>query len=388
MNSDDSYEAPFETEAGSTPEIDTKEPQAAGEQPTVETDPEVEQARAAFEADQLAPATDQADEYVDADSEDDVESASPDDTVNAVDTDEVAVAAEPATETTDQIVSDADTVVETNDADEIHSATSELDDQLAELAQPFVGQWNNLISTTNWEKGKIISEWRTALIASEAPATDYSDEAWSQRVGGVTAPHVGRLRRVYDQFGSTQATYEGLYWSHFLAALDWEDAPLWLEGASNENWSVSGMRQQRWQAHGAVESQRPTSSQIVEVDTDEDVVVPAQGGSNTSDYDDQPGNVASGPVYEAPDFGDEEELTAMGSNGPDAAGGMTLDEEAEPPVASVQPFAGLPELPDDLSDVIEQLKLSVLRHKTAGWETVTVETIQKYLDAMGILIRA
>src|SRR5690606_33739933 len=129
--------------------------------------------------------------------------------------------------------------------------------------EPFIGRWQNLISTTNWEKGRIILEWREALIGSEAPATEYSDEAWAQRVGGVTSPHVGRLRRVYDTFGGDYETYPGLYWSHFLAALDWDDAAMWLEGAMRSGWSVAAMREQRWQALGAVEQDRPQAADIV-----------------------------------------------------------------------------------------------------------------------------
>ncbi len=53
----------------------------------------------------------------------------------------------------------------------------------------------------------------------------------------------------------------------------------------------------------------------------------------------------------------------------------------------MQPFAGLPELPDDLADAIEALKLAVLRHKTAGWESTDAATIQKYLDAFTVLMR-
>jgi len=254
------------------------------------------------------------------------------------------------------------------------------DEELAELAQPFVGRWNQLISTTNWEKGRIISDWREALIESGADSHQYSDDAWARRVGGVTAPHVGRLRRVHDRYASTYQTYGGLYWSHFLAALDWDDAPLWLEGASQKSWSVAAMREQRWEAHGAVESQRPTNSQIIEVDTDEDVVIPAQGGGRTKEYGDEPG-VASGPLHEDPDFGEEEELMPL-------AGGGTAGSSADSGAVvsdSVQPFAGLPELPDDLADAIEALKLAVLRHKTAGWKDTNPETIQKYLDAISVL---
>ena len=261
------------------------------------------------------------------------------------------------------------------------------DDALIELAVPFVGQWNQLISTTNWEKGRIISDWRAALIDSGADASQYSDEAWTRRVGGVTAPHVGRLRRVYDRFASTYESYDGLYWSHFLAAMDWDDAPLWLEGASKENWSVSGMREQRWQAHGAVESNRPTNSQIVEVDLDEDVDPdgPAQGG-RTKEYGDEPG-VASGKSYEDADFGDEEELMSLAGAGGEGAGGIgQITDPDQAPNTTVQPFAGLPELPDDLSDSVESFKLAILRHKTSKWENVSAETVEKYLQAFAVLL--
>ena len=264
-------------------------------------------------------------------------------------------------------------------------ATSpEEEGQLAELAQPFVGLWNSLISTTNWEKGRIISQWREALIESGVDAHQYSDEAWVRRVGGVTAPHVGRLRRVHDRFISTYETYQGLYWSHFLAALDWDDAPMWLEGASRASWSVSQMREERWQAEGAVESNRPTPSEIVDVDTDEDVVLPAQGGGRTKEYGDDSG-VASGPLREDPDFGEGEELSSLAGGESVAAGTPAAqDQDAEP---LIQPFAGLPELPDDIADAVEALKLSVLRHKTAGWNETDAESIQKYLDAFSILMR-
>jgi len=271
-----------------------------------------------------------------------------------------------------------------------HPDSVDNDPQLTELALPYVGRWKELISTTNWEKGRIISQWRSTLIESGAEPSQYSDEAWARRVGGVTAPHVGRLRRVYDRFADSYESYAGLYWSHFLAALDWDDAPLWLEGAVQEKWSVSQMREQRWQSLGAVDSARPTSSEIVEVDTDEDVVLPAQGGGRTKEYGDEP-STSAGPVHEEPDFGEEEELaTLAGSAAAETSGDSASAPEANETGADdlpSQPFAGLPELPDDLSDAIESLKLAILRHKTSSWEEVDVATIQKYLDAMSILLR-
>src|SRR5262245_43352611 len=100
-----------------------------------------------------------------------------------------------------------------------------------EVSLPFVGRWNHLVSDTNWEKGRIICQWREALQVTKVSPVEYSDEAWSRRVGGVTGQHVGRLRRVFQRFGDSYSRYHGLYWSHFYAALDWDDAEMWLEGA-------------------------------------------------------------------------------------------------------------------------------------------------------------
>ncbi|MEM6468081.1 MAG: hypothetical protein AAF802_00825 [Planctomycetota bacterium] len=257
----------------------------------------------------------------------------------------------------------------------------------AELAEPFIGRWNNLISMTNWEKGRIINEWRNRLIESGVDATHYSDEAWSRRVGGVTAPHIGRLRRVSERFGDQYETYDGLYWSHFLAALDWSDAPMWLEGASAEGWSISAMREKRWQSEGAVDSQRPTASQIVEVETDEDVTLPAQGDAKAREYDKDGSGIATGPSFEGPDFGDEEELQTLGGESRSGNGATTIEADVNEETPT-QPFLGLPSLPDDLSEAVESLKLAILRHKTAGWRDIDQPTVEKYINAIGIMLRS
>jgi hypothetical protein len=276
-----------------------------------------------------------------------------------------------------------------------HVADSELSADAERVEQPFVGRWNQLVSQTNWEKGQIISQWRAALIEAGAPASQYSDEAWARRVGGVTASHVGRLRRVYEAFADTYQTYRGLYWTHFLVALDWDDAPLWLEGAAQSGWSVSAMRQQRWEATGADEATRASESNLAATDVDEDFdeavnfTQPGQGGGSAKKYEDGPNEISSGPAIEGPDFGDEDALNANEAPFDLPQPQTPADEspaESEPPL--VQPFAGLPELPNDLADAVELLKLAVLRHKTAGWKDVSAETVARYLQAFSVLIEA
>ena len=126
-----------------------------------------------------------------------------------------------------------------DDAGEILAAESPV---IETACSEYLGRWNRLVSTTNWEKGRIVAEWREALIEAAAPAAAYSDEAWSRRVGSVTPQHTGRLRRVYQRFASTREAYPGLYWSHFQAAVDWDDAEMWLEGAVQNRWSIAQMQ--------------------------------------------------------------------------------------------------------------------------------------------------
>lgn len=286
-------------------------------------------------------------------------------------------------------------VIELDPTAPVSSADREVDSEQDPVEQPFVGRWNQLVSQTNWEKGQIISQWRAALIESGAPAAQYSDEAWARRVGGVTASHVGRLRRVYEAFAETYQTYRGLYWTHFLVALDWDDAPLWLEGAAQSGWSVSAMRQQRWEATGADDATRASESNLAASDLDEDFeeptnfTQPGQGGGSAKTYADGPNEISSGPAVEGPDFGEEDTLNGNDGNfdlpQPQAE---AQDPLAEPEPPLVQPFAGLPELPSDLADAVELLKLAVLRHKTAGWNEVSAETVTRYLQAFAVLIEA
>jgi len=243
---------------------------------------------------------------------------------------------------------------------------------------PFVGRWNGLVSTTNWEKGRIIADWRDALEEAEAPVTEYSDEAWARRVGGVTGQHVGRLRRVHQRFGETHEGYQGLFWSHFQASLDWDDAEMWLEGAVQSAWSVTEMRRKRWETVGGPE---PKSQDVVvsELDEDFEPAVNDSPQTHSSDLSD----IGSRPLPEGPDFGDEDNSSAS----------QTADDYVDLPddidtASLVQPFANLAELPDDMTEAFEQFKLSLLRHKAENWEQVGLNDVLGALDALKLLARA
>lgn len=258
--------------------------------------------------------------------------------------------------------------------------------ELIAASQPFVGQWNRLVSTTNWDKGRIIHDWRQALVAQDARVTEYSDEAWGRLVGGVTGQHVGRLRRVFQRFGATQHQYAGLFWSHFQAALDWNDAEMWLEGAVQQDWSVSKMREQRWETMGAIAADKPRQEDVIAAEKDEDFE-PAKNQSPdlAAKYEDVNGDVPSGPRHEGSDFGDEPAGTGKALADRDYTTGKT---EASEPLDLVRPFANLPTLPDDLAEAVDQLKLAILHHKTAGWRDATVADVVQTLEALKLLCTA
>lgn len=263
-----------------------------------------------------------------------------------------------------------------------------LSEAVVNASQPFVGRWNKLVSTTNWEKGRIITQWREALVADNAAVTEYSDEAWARLVGGVTGQHVGRLRRVYQRFGSAYEQYPQLYWSHFQAAVDWNDAEMWLEGAVQNGWSVSSMRNQRWETLGKVEADRPMAEDAVASETDEDFE-PVRTNSPLPSSISGSYEEVQGPRPEGPDFGDDEagDPGSMARPLREAYGDPGTVEPQEK-VDLVQPFANLPALPDDLADAFDAFKLAILHHKAAGWQKVSSEAVLQTLDSLKTLVTA
>lgn len=272
---------------------------------------------------------------------------------------------------------------------------TDLDVPWQEASEPYVGRWNRLVSTTNWEKGRIIYEWRQSLLAEQATVSEYSDEAWSRLVGGVSGQHIGRLRRVYERFGDVYQDYAQLFWSHFQSALDWDDAEMWLEGASQNSWSVSRMRRERWQTMGAVRADEPRDDDIVSAELDEDVVAVADDSRTSSKGSSEDGNLVVGAedyYSEAkspagPDFGDDDESSSSPT---------TLNRDAKPAAdrvpssiaESVRPFENLPELPEDFAEAFEMFKLAILRHKADQWQSISQQDVIASLQSLQQLVLA
>jgi hypothetical protein len=249
---------------------------------------------------------------------------------------------------------------------------------VVEASTEYVGRWNRLISTTNWEKGRIISEWRAALEQADAPAGSFTDEAWSQQVGNVTPQHVGRLRRVFERFGETHEQYTGLYWSHFQAALDWPDAEMYLEGAVQNDWSVSQMRNQRWEALGGEPESRPQESDFVTSEFDEDVsaanddTLPSTISDSLAEVHDTDADSSEYDDSEAAPFDADSPVTSESAMAPVEA----------PSAPLLRPFEALPPLPADLKEAFELMKLAVLSHKISGWNEIARDDLLSVLESL------
>lgn len=250
----------------------------------------------------------------------------------------------------------------------------------AEVDAPFVGRWHTLVSTTNWDKGRIICEWRAAQLSQGAGPSECSDEAWAQLVGGVTSQHVGRLRRVYQRFGEIFAQYPGLYWSHFQAAIDWDDAEMWLEGAIRDQWSVSQMRGKRWEVLGHAGA--PPADPAVAEEAAADALEDAEAEALAEPFDASgPAETMIQPLAESDeDDSDEEDEESDESDDATTSAGTTGPET--PASAKRRLPVEVDELPDDLADAFEQFKLAILAHRREGWSDTTPEAVLECLDAL------
>ncbi len=255
-----------------------------------------------------------------------------------------------------------------------HTAMEEQATLERQTSSEFVGRWNHLVSTTNWEKGRIICQWRGALQAADASQLAYTDDAWSQQVGGVSPQHVGRLRRVFERFGDVHDQYTGLFWSHFYAALDWHDAEMYLEGAVQNGWSVSEMRRTRSEAIGVSPELIPSDADVA-IDADEDILENGAGQL---------------PAAIAETFGEvrnaarrDDDLAGEPDEAADyQSADMEVATDDAPSAVPSRPFESLPALPPDMNDAFELMKLAILNHKVSGWREIARSDVLAVLESL------
>ena len=250
-------------------------------------------------------------------------------------------------------------------------------DRIENASRPHVGRWNQLVSTTNWQKGRIICAWRRSLRVAGTQAKHGTDQAWSQLVGDVSGQHVGRLRRVYERFHEVRGQFKPLHWSHFQVALDWDDAPMWLEGAVRSGWSVAQMRAKRSETLGAISQLTSRDGGRLPPTPNEDVAdvferqPPLGTISGTRQVVRMPSEAVSDGVK------DHRPATNPRRRAPAEA---NTTERNTP--AFVTPTASYDSLPRDLSTALLALRQAILRHQSDGWRRVSTEKVLAALDSL------
>lgn len=114
-----------------------------------------------------------------------------------------------------------------------HQATEE---ELVERAQ-------NALNQCNWVIGECAAQWTRRY------AQGRTDADFGARIG-LSGDQVYQRRRVWETFADVYQNYPNLKWSHFYAALNWDDAADCLQWANDIGATVAEMKAWRRAQHG------------------------------------------------------------------------------------------------------------------------------------------
>ena len=99
------------------------------------------------------------------------------------------------------------------------------------------------VSESNWSIGESASIWM------QRHARGRTDVDFGL-LTGLGGDHVYQCRRVWEAFSDVRSRFAVLKWSHFYAALNWDDAAENLEWASDVDATVAEMKAWRRATRG------------------------------------------------------------------------------------------------------------------------------------------
>src|ERR1700733_3775328 len=123
--------------------------------------------------------------------------------------------------------------------------------EIRESEEELVSRAQVAVSQSNWVVGECASKW-TQKYARGRTDADFAV------LLGLTADQVFQRRRVWETFAEVYASYPSLKWSHFYAALTWEDAPECLQWADENQATVAEMKAWRRAMRGENLSVEPS----------------------------------------------------------------------------------------------------------------------------------
>ncbi|QDU38401.1 hypothetical protein Mal4_27280 [Maioricimonas rarisocia] len=110
------------------------------------------------------------------------------------------------------------------------------EEELVEKAQ-------NALNQCNWVIGECAAQW------TQRYAQGRTDADFGARIG-LSGDQVYQRRRVWETFADVHDDYPKLKWSHFYAALNWDDAADCLQWANEIGATVAEMKAWRRAQHG------------------------------------------------------------------------------------------------------------------------------------------
>lgn len=96
-----------------------------------------------------------------------------------------------------------------------------------------------VLSSSSWQLGEIAAQWTAAYSRGR------TDEDFGTAVGSMTGDQVFQRRRVWERWGISDIYRKFgsvLSWSHFYAAMNWDDADACLELAYENQATVAEMK--------------------------------------------------------------------------------------------------------------------------------------------------
>lgn len=106
-----------------------------------------------------------------------------------------------------------------------------------------IARAQSALSHCNWEVGECAAQW-TKRFARGRTDADFA------ALVGLSPDQVYQRRRVWETFGDVCESYSNLKWSHFYAAVNWDDASECLQWAQDVQAGVAEMRAWRRAQHG------------------------------------------------------------------------------------------------------------------------------------------
>jgi hypothetical protein len=106
---------------------------------------------------------------------------------------------------------------------------------VAESEEQLISTARDAVSQCNWVVGECASKW------TQRYARNRTDGDFGQMVG-LSGDQIFQRRRVWEAFGNTYQNFNGLKWSFFYVALNWDDAEDCLNWAMEADATVAEMR--------------------------------------------------------------------------------------------------------------------------------------------------